>query len=108
MAQFKLIRHRDKLGMICRKCGAASWEWKAISNRHCQHCNSSLETARQRAWREHMEKPEHVISAFPFPPRRKTPFDKLHDAFLGIVTLTGILYLAAKGVIWIVAELFNL
>jgi hypothetical protein len=32
-----------------------------------------------------------MASAFPFPPRRKTLFDKLHDDFLALVSLVGMI-----------------
>ncbi len=61
------------------------------------------ETSWQRAWREYKDKPEYMSSVFPFPPRRKTLFDKLHDDLLALFTLAGFIGLAAALVRYVIS-----
>jgi ribosomal protein L37E len=98
---FKLVQKGKRNGIVCGKCGQTSWDWRHARNRYCPNCQLSLETTTQKAWREYKEKPEHQTSALPFPPRRKTLFDKLHDSFLALVTLGGIIYILVNFVIWL-------
>ncbi len=55
----------------------------------------------QRAWRKYKEKPEYQTSAFPFLPRRKSVFDKLHDDFVVLVILAGLVWLLIKFAIYV-------
>jgi len=50
----------------------------------------------QSAWQEFKDKPEYQTSACPFPPRRKSTFDKVHDRFIGIVMIVGFFWLGFK------------
>jgi len=61
------------------------------SRRTPQDKSKRVENSLQRAWRLYKEKAEYQTSAFPFQPRRKTLFDKLHDDFLAILTVIGLL-----------------
>ena len=99
---FKLIHKGKKEGIIYGYCGNTSWEWKDVRNRYCSKCELQLETPMQKSWREYKEKPEYQTSAFPFPPRRKSLFDKLHDDFLALVILGGFVYIIIKIIIWLV------
>lgn len=98
---FKLIHKGKKVGIICGNCGNTSWEWKDVRNRCCSKCEHQLETPIQKTWREYKEKPEYQTSAFPFPPRRKSVFDKLHDDFLALVMLAGFVYVVFRVIKWL-------
>jgi hypothetical protein len=48
------------------------------------------------AWQRYKDRVEYTPSAFPIPPRRKSPFVKLHDDFVALVTLDGLGWMALK------------
>jgi hypothetical protein len=47
-------------------------------------------------WRRYKKEERYQPSAFPFPPRRMSLFDKLHSDFIGILMIIGIIWLGAK------------
>lgn len=62
----------------------------------CKNKNQNISKSLYRMWTDYKEKPEYQTSVFPFPPRRKNLFDKVHDGLLGLITLGGIVWLAIK------------
>jgi hypothetical protein len=55
-----------------------------------------------RAWVRYRDKVEFETSVFPFPNRRKTLFAKLHDDFLMLLILGGLVWLVVKAIIYVV------
>ncbi|MER9223781.1 hypothetical protein NKI48_34045 [Mesorhizobium sp. M0644] len=55
-------------------------------------------SALQSAWKKYKARVEYTPSPFPFPPKRKGLFEKLHDDFLALVVLGGVFWVIYKAV----------
>ena len=91
--RYRIVRHKKAVGIHCEICGRTSYDWRAAMNRYCPHCEEYLETPFQRNWRRFKEKPEYQRSAFPFPPRKVSVFEKIWSGIHGLLMVVGVIWL---------------